>query len=182
MSRRRRPEKREILPDPKCGDEVLSKFMNSVMLDGKKSVAEGIVYGALESVETRLKREPIGVFHDALNNVKPGIEVRSRRVGGATYQVPVEVRPERAQALAIRWLITAARARSEKPMSARLSGELMDAAQHPGDDLFLERRRGSRAAHQHHRHARSRRLHDRSRAVAARARRRGCLFRRRCRR
>ena len=101
------------------------------MLDGKKSVAEGIVYGALESVETRLKREPIGVFHDALNNVKPGIEVRSRRVGGATYQVPVEVRPERAQALAIRWLITAARGRSEKTMSGRLSGELMDAVAEP---------------------------------------------------
>src|SRR5216110_1384200 len=133
MSRRRRPEKREILPDPKFGDIVLSKFMNSVMLDGKKSVAEGIVYGALESVETRLNREPIGVFHDALNNVKPGIEVRSRRVGGATYQVPVEVRPERAQALAIRWLITAARGRSEKTMSARLSGELMDAAQNRGN-------------------------------------------------
>src|SRR5919201_793400 len=106
MARRRRPEQREILPDPKFGDVVLSKFMNSVMLDGKKSVAEGIVYGALESVE-----------------------VRPRRVGGATYQVPVEVRPERAQALAIRWLISAARARSEKTMSARLSGELMDAAQ-----------------------------------------------------
>ena len=120
MARRRRPEKREILPDPRFGDEVLSKFMNSVMLDGKKSVAEGIVYGALESVETRLKREPIGVFHDALNNVKPGIEVRSRRVGGATYQVPVEVRPERAQALAIRWLIASARNRSERTMSARL--------------------------------------------------------------
>jgi small subunit ribosomal protein S7 len=133
MSRRRRPEKREILPDPKFGDEVLSKFMNSVMFDGKKSVAEGIVYGALESVESRMKREPIGVFHDALNNVKPGIEVRSRRVGGATYQVPVEVRPERAQALAIRWLITAARGRSEKTMSARLSGELMDAAQNRGN-------------------------------------------------
>ena len=99
------------------------------MLDGKKSVAEGIVYGALETVETRPKREPIGVFHDALNNVKPGIEVRSRRVGGATYQVPVEVRPERSQALAIRWLITAARARSEHTMAGRLSGELMDAAQ-----------------------------------------------------
>src|SRR3546814_5340245 len=102
MSRRRRPEKREILPEPKYGDLVLSKFMNSVMLDGKKSTAEGIVYGALETVETRAKREPIGVFHDALNNIKPGIEVRSRRVGGATYQVPVEVRAERAQALAIR--------------------------------------------------------------------------------
>ena len=105
--------------------------MNNVMLDGKKSVAEGIVYGALETVETRAKEDPIGVFHDALNNVKPGIEVRSRRVGGATYQVPVEVRPERAQALAIRWLITAARARSEKTMAARLSGELMDAVEQP---------------------------------------------------
>ena len=103
MSRRRRPEKREILPDPKFGDIVLSKFMNSVMLDGKKSVAEGIVYGAFETIETRAKKDPLAVFHDALNNVKPGIEVRSRRVGGATYQVPVEVRTERAQALAIRW-------------------------------------------------------------------------------
>ena len=133
MARRRRPEKREILPDPKFGDEVLSKFMNSVMLDGKKSVAEGIVYGALDNVETRMKVEPLRVFHDALNNVKPGIEVRSRRVGGATYQVPVEVRPERAQALAIRWLISAARARSGRTMSGRLSGELMDAWQDRGD-------------------------------------------------
>ena len=133
MARRRRPEKREILPDPVYGDQVLSKFMNSVMLDGKKSVAEAIVYSALETVEQRAKREPLGVFHDALNNIKPGIEVRSRRVGGATYQVPVEVRAERAQALAIRWLITAARNRSEKTMSARLSGELMDAAQNRGN-------------------------------------------------
>jgi small subunit ribosomal protein S7 len=133
MARRRRPEKREILPDPKFGDQVLSKFMNNIMLDGKKSVAESIVYGALETVETRLKREPIAVFHEALANVKPGIEVRSRRVGGATYQVPVEVRPERAQALAIRWLISAARARSEKTMAGRLSGELMDAAQNRGN-------------------------------------------------
>ncbi|MBK8631288.1 MAG: 30S ribosomal protein S7 [Sphingomonadales bacterium] len=132
MARRRRPEKRVILPDPKFGDEVLSKFMNSVMLDGKKSVAELIVYGALETIETKAKKEPLGVFHDALNNVKPGIEVRSRRVGGATYQVPVEVRAERAQALAIRWLISAARNRSEKTMSARLSAELMDAAQNRG--------------------------------------------------
>ena len=124
MARRRRPEKRVILPYPKFGDEVLSKFMNSVMLDGKKSVAELIVYGAFETVESRAKRDPIGVFHDALNNVKPGIEVRSRRVGGATYQVPVEVRPERAQALAIRWLIGAARSRSENTMAARLSGEI----------------------------------------------------------
>ena len=133
MSRRRRPEKRVILPDPKYGDQVLSKFMNSVMLDGKKSVAEGIVYGALEVVENKAKKDPIQLFHDALNNVKPGIEVRSRRVGGATYQVPVEVRPERAQALAIRWLISAARARSETTMSARLSGELMDAASNRGN-------------------------------------------------
>ena len=133
MSRRRRPEKREILPDPKFGDIVLSKFMNSVMLDGKKSVAEGIVYGAFDTIETRAKRDPIGVFHDALNNVKPGIEVRSRRVGGATYQVHVEVRTERAQALAIRWLISAARSRSENTMSARLSGELMDAANNRGN-------------------------------------------------
>ncbi len=133
MSRRRRPEKREILPDPKFGDVVLSKFMNSVMLDGKKSVAEGIVYGALETAEARAKKEPLQIFHDALNNVAPGIEVRSRRVGGATYQVPVEVRPERAQALAIRWLISAARARSEHTMSARLSGELMDAANNRGN-------------------------------------------------
>ena len=132
MSRRRRPEKREILPDPKFGDLVLSKFMNSVMFDGKKSVAEGIVYGALDNVETRLKREPLGVFHDALNNVKPGIEVRSRRVGGATYQVPVEVRPDRAQALAIRWLIGSARGRSENTMEERLSGELLDAANNRG--------------------------------------------------
>ena len=133
MARRRRPEKREILPDPRFGDQVLSKFMNSVMLDGKKAVAEGIVYGALDTVETRAKKDPVGVFHEALNNVKPFIEVRSRRVGGATYQVPVEVRPERAQALAIRWLITAARARSETTMSARLSGELLDASNNRGN-------------------------------------------------
>jgi small subunit ribosomal protein S7 len=133
MSRRRRPEKREILPDPKFGDLVLSKFMNSVMYDGKKSVAEGIIYSALETIETRAKRDPIGVFHDALANVRPGIEVRSRRVGGATYQVPVEVRPERSQALAIRWLINAARGRSEHTMDARLSAELMDAANNRGN-------------------------------------------------
>ena len=133
MARRRRPEKREILPDPRFGDEVLSKFMNSVMYDGKKSVAELIVYGAMETVEQRAKREPLGVFHDALTNIKPGIEVRSRRVGGATYQVPVEVRPERAQALAIRWLIAAARARSENTMAARLSGELLDASNNRGN-------------------------------------------------
>ena len=133
MSRRHKAEKREINPDPKFGDLVVTKFMNAIMLDGKKSVAEGIVYGAFDTIEARAKRDPIGVFHDALNNVKPGIEVRSRRVGGATYQVPVEVRVERAQALAIRWLIGAARARSENTMSARLSGELMDAANNRGN-------------------------------------------------
>jgi small subunit ribosomal protein S7 len=133
MSRRRRPEKREILPDPKFGDQILSKFMNNLMMDGKKSVAESIVYGAMETMETRAKADPIGLFHTALDNVKPQIEVRSRRVGGATYQVPVEVRPERAQALAIRWLITAARNRSETTMAARLSAELLDAANNRGN-------------------------------------------------
>ena len=132
MSRRRRAEKREVLPDPKFGDLIVTKFMNSIMYEGKKAVAETIVYGALETVETRLKREPIGVFHDALNNVKPGIEVRSRRVGGATYQVPVEVRPERRRALAIRWLVTAARKRGENTMIEKLAGELLDASNNRG--------------------------------------------------
>ncbi|MXP27447.1 30S ribosomal protein S7 [Porphyrobacter algicida] len=133
MSRRRRPEKREILPDPKFGDLVLSKFMNNLMYDGKKSTAERIVYGALETVETKAKTSPMEVFHAALDNIKPQVEVRSRRVGGATYQVPVEVRPERAQALALRWLIGAARGRPETTMAARLSGELMDAANNRGN-------------------------------------------------
>ncbi len=133
MSRRRRPEKREILPDPKFGDQVLSKFMNNLMLAGKKSVAEGIVYGALDSMESKAKSDPVQLFHEALNNVKPQIEVRSRRVGGATYQVPVEVRPERGQALAIRWLIASARSRPETTMAARLSGELLDAANNRGN-------------------------------------------------
>jgi small subunit ribosomal protein S7 len=132
MARRRRPEKREILPDPRFGDVVLSKFMNLVMYEGKKSVAESIVYSALETIEAKSRREPVGVLHDALANVRPGIEVRSRRVGGATYQVPVEVRPERSQALAIRWLIGAARKRSEHTMAQRLSGELLDAANNRG--------------------------------------------------
>ena len=133
MSRRRRPEKREILPDPKFKDLVLSKFMNNLMLDGKKAVAEKIVYGALDTVETKAKANPVELFHAALDNIKPQVEVRSRRVGGATYQVPVEVRPERAQALAIRWLISASRGRPETTMSARLSGELMDAANNRGN-------------------------------------------------
>jgi small subunit ribosomal protein S7 len=127
MSRRHRAEKREILPDAKFGDTVLTKFMNNLMFDGKKSVAEGIVYGALDRVEGKLKRAPIEAFHEALENIKPSVEVRSRRVGGATYQVPVEVRPERREALAIRWLINASRARNEKTMEERLAGELVDA-------------------------------------------------------
>ena len=133
MSRRHRAEKREIIPDPKFGDQVISKFMNSVMYAGKKSVAEAIVYGALDQVERRSRQDPLGVFHTALENVMPAIEVRSRRVGGATYQVPVEVRTERRQALAIRWLITAARGRNERTMVDRLSGELMDAANNRGN-------------------------------------------------
>ncbi|GGA55427.1 30S ribosomal protein S7 [Nitratireductor aestuarii] len=132
MSRRHRAEKREINPDPKFGDLVISKFMNAVMFDGKKSVAESIVYGALERVREKTKQEPVAVFHSALDNVAPHLEVRSRRVGGATYQVPVDVRPERRQALAIRWLINAARGRNEQTMIERLSGELLDAASNRG--------------------------------------------------
>ena len=128
MSRRHAAEKREILPDAKFGDRVLTKFMNNLMVDGKKSVAERIVYSALDRVQGKLKREPIEVFHEALDNVKPSVEVRSRRVGGATYQVPVEVRPTRREALAIRWLIKASRARNEHTMEERLAGELLDAA------------------------------------------------------
>ena len=132
MSRRHRAEKREINPDPKFGDLVISKFMNAVMFDGKKSMAESIVYGALERVREKTKQEPVAVFHSALDNVAPHLEVRSRRVGGATYQVPVDVRPERRQALAIRWLINAARGRNEQTMIERLSGELLDAASNRG--------------------------------------------------
>lgn len=133
MSRRHRAEKREVLPDPKFGDLVLSKFMNQIMVDGKKSTAERIVYGALDLVEARGKRDPVEMFHDALDNVSPAVEVRSRRVGGATYQVPVEVRPERRQALAIRWLVAAARARNENTMRERLAGELLDASNGRGN-------------------------------------------------
>ncbi|MCG8357954.1 MAG: 30S ribosomal protein S7 [Kiloniellales bacterium] len=132
MSRRRRAEKREILPDAKYGDIVLTKFMNVLMYDGKKSVAEGIIYGAFDKIENRTSQDPIRVFHEALDNVRPEVEVRSRRVGGATYQVPVEVRADRAQALAIRWLIGAARGRSENTMVDRLAGELMDASNNRG--------------------------------------------------
>ena len=132
MSRRHAAEKREVLPDAKFGDLVLTKFMNSLMYAGKKSVAEGIVYGALALVEKKSKGDPIKLFHEALGNVKPHLEVRSRRVGGATYQVPVEVRPDRAQALAIRWIILTARGRSEQTMTDRLSAEILDAANNRG--------------------------------------------------
>jgi small subunit ribosomal protein S7 len=132
MSRRRRAEKREILPDPKFKDLVLSKFMNNLMLDGKKSVSEKIVYGAFDEIENKMKRPPLEVFHEALDNIKPSVEVRSRRVGGATYQVPVEVRPQRREALAIRWLIKASRDRNEKTMKDRLASELIDAVNTKG--------------------------------------------------
>lgn len=128
MSRRRAATKRVVLPDAKHGDIVLTKFMNTMMYDGKKSAAEKIVYGALEIIQKKTSQEPLKFFHDALNNIKPSVEVRSRRVGGATYQVPTEVRSVRQQALAIRWLIEASRSRKEKTMADRVAGELMDAA------------------------------------------------------
>ncbi len=128
MSRRHAAIKREVMSDPKFGDVVLTKFMNSIMRNGKKSVAERIVYGAFDTIHARSGQDPLTVFHEAMENVKPSIEVRSRRVGGATYQVPVEVRISRRQALAIRWIIEAARKRSERTMVDRLSGELLDAA------------------------------------------------------
>ena len=128
MSRRRAAEKREILPDPKYKDLIVAKFTNSLMLDGKKSVAERIIYGAFDLIESKSGQDPLKTFHEAIENVKPSVEVRSRRVGGATYQVPTEVRTDRRQTLAIRWLIAAAKARSENTMRERLSNELMDAA------------------------------------------------------
>jgi len=133
MSRRHRAERREILPDPKFGNLKVSRFMNSVMRQGKKSVAESIVYGALSTIEQKVKQNPITVFEQALDNVMPSVEVRSRRVGGATYQVPVEVRPERRQTLAIRWIIDAAHERNEKTMVDKLSGELLDASNNRGN-------------------------------------------------
>src|ERR1700678_3342883 len=132
MSRRRAAVKREIQPDPKFGDVVVSKFMNCLMYEGKKSVAERIVYGAFERIQRRGGQDPIRIFHDALSNVRPAVEVRSRRVGGATYQVPVEVRTERRQALAIRWIIDSARKRGEHTMEDRLSNELLDAVNNRG--------------------------------------------------
>lgn len=133
MSRRHSAEKREVIPDAKFGDVILTKFMNSIMYDGKKSIAEAIVYDAFDIIEQKLRSEPLPVFKQALDNVAPAIEVRSRRVGGATYQVPVEIRAERRQALAIRWIINAARGRNDKTMVDRLSAELMDAANNRGN-------------------------------------------------
>ena len=132
MSRRHAAEKREVLPDAKFGDKILTKFTNSLMLDGKKSVAEQIVYGAFDIMQEKTGQEPLALFHEAIENVKPTVEVRSRRVGGATYQVPVEVRSARRQALAIRWIVDIARKRSENTMTERLSAELLDAANERG--------------------------------------------------
>ena len=142
MSRRHKAEKREVNPDPKFGDMVLSKFMNSIMKEGKKSVAENIVYGAMDRMQSRAKSDPIQLFHSALENVMPAVEVRSRRVGGATYQVPVEVPQRRARTLAVRWLVQFARARREKTMAQRLANELLDANNQQGgaykrkDDIY----------------------------------------------
>ena len=133
MSRRHAATRREVLPDAKFGDEVVTRFMNCLMVQGKKSKAEAIVYGALDKIQKKAGQDPLAVFHSALDNVKPSLEVRSRRVGGATYQVPVEVRAERRQALAIRWLIENARKRGESTMVDRLSGELLDASNNRGN-------------------------------------------------
>jgi len=132
MPRRRVPERQQILPDPKFGSVLLAKFINMVMVDGKKSLAERVLYGALDRVAERSGKEPIEILEKALDNVRPVVEVKSRRVGGATYQVPVEVRPVRRNSLAMRWLIDAARKRSEKSMGQRLGGELLDAADSRG--------------------------------------------------
>ena len=133
MSRRHSADKREILPDPKFGNVVVTKLMNSIMYHGKKSAAETIVYGAFETIEGKTKQSPLNIFQQALDNVMPSIEVRSRRVGGATYQVPVEVRTSRRQALGLRWIIEAARGRNEKTMTERLSAELLDASNSRGN-------------------------------------------------
>ena len=132
MPRRRVIAKREVLPDPKFNNRVVAKFINHVMVSGKKAVAENIVYGALDRVQARDNADPIEVFEKALEAIAPMVEVKSRRVGGATYQVPVEVRPSRRQALAMRWLVDSARSRSEKSMAARLAGEFLDAAEGRG--------------------------------------------------
>ena len=135
MPRRRVPPKREILPDPKYGNQTLAKFMNHVMVSGKKSVAEKIVYDALDRIQERTSGDPLEIFDTALEAIAPSVEVKSRRVGGATYQVPVEVRPSRRMALAMRWLVDSARSRGEKSMAMRLAGELMDAAEGRGSAI-----------------------------------------------
>ncbi len=135
MSRRREVPKRKITPDPKHNDKLVAKFMNALMLDGKKSVAEGILYGAFDVIESRFKQDPLEIFRKALDNVKPRLEVKSRRVGGATYQVPMEVRPERRVALGMRWLVLYSRRRGEKTMRERLAAEFVDAAQNRGDSV-----------------------------------------------
>ena len=132
MPRRREVPKRTILPDPKFGDQTVAKFINVMMLDGKKSIAERIIYGALDIISDRGAEKPLDVFYEALDNIRPVVEVKSRRVVGATYQVPVEVRPSRRNAMAMRWLVDSARNRSEKSMTQRLAGELMDAAEKRG--------------------------------------------------
>ena len=135
MSRRRRAEKREVLPDPKFGDKIISKFMSSLMLSGKKSTSEKIIYAAFDKIEKESKQDPVNVFHEALKNVMPDVEVRSRRVGGATYQVPVEVKADRGQALAIRWLLDAAKKRGDKTMQERLMKEFLDASTNKGSAI-----------------------------------------------
>jgi len=135
MPRRRVVGQRKILPDPKFGSELLAKFVNVVMVDGKKSVSEAIVYGALDIIATKSGKEHLAVFEEALDNIRPSVEVKSRRVGGATYQVPVEVRPVRRNALAMRWLVDAARKRGEKSMAQRLAGELLDASDNKGSSV-----------------------------------------------
>ena len=135
MPRRREVPKRKITPDPKYKDKLVAKFTNSLMLDGKKSTAESILYGAFDVIQSRFKEDPIEVFRKALDNVKPKLEVKSRRVGGATYQVPVEVRPERRIALAMRWIVQYARNRGEKTMRERLAAEFVDAAQLRGNSV-----------------------------------------------
>ena len=135
MPRRRRPLKRDVLPDPKFGSKLVTKFINVMMLDGKKGVSESIFYNALEMISEKTKKDPLEVFVQALENVKPIVEVKSRRVGGATCQVPVEIRPERRQALGIRWLIMNSRNRSEKTMHQKLAGELIDAFNNTGTSI-----------------------------------------------
>ena len=153
MSRRRAADKREVLPDPKFGDNVVTKFMNCLMHEGKKSVAENIVYGAMDRMQSRAKSDPIQLFHSALENVMPAVEVRSRRVGGATYQVPVEVPARRARTLAVRWLVQYARARREYSMAERLAGEILDANQQQGsawkrkDDIYCMAQANKAFAH-----------------------------------